>query len=830
MPLSLKFLAVLFLVANNLLLVTNNRALAAEFRIARNGQAATPIVISEKATDATRKLASELADYLGRISGAKFEIKAGAGTAGIVVGSIDEFPQPGLAKALEIRNRFDGKEAYAIRSDANRVLLVGATEMGTAHAVFRLLEKLGCRWFFPAKEWEVIPEQQDLAIDIDEIDRPALLSRRIWYGYGHFDRNLPRTREDYEAWTRHNRMNSSLKIYAGHAWQGIILANKKTFEQHPEYLALVKDKRQGEQLCVSNPAVRELAVRWAFDHFRRNPQADMVSMETSDGAGQCECAECRKLGSISDRAFGLANEVARAVDKELPGMMVGMLAYSEHSEPPSFKLEPNIYVQLTAGFIRGQYSFEELKTLWPKYCKNMGFYEYFSVWLWDFDMPPGGRAANIKLVQERIKDYVKNQATSLDCESGNNWGIHGLGYYVANKLMWNPDADVEALKKDFFDKAFGPAAAVMQRYYSRLDPGNDPLVCEHLLALCLRDLEEAGRLARDRSDVLARLDHLKQYQHYVRVRWDFDRTRDQGTKRELALAALNHGYRTRYSYMDHWAAMQYGWSTKLAKDLDDPTLSFSSKEVTWKQDAQLTREETERNFRADLERFQPQEITERKFSTDLVPAGLESLKPAETAQRFQSPGRYALFSLKGEPLEFGITTGLIAWYRDRPAATLTVADADGDKIHQERLVLDGMEHAVKVTVPKPGLYWLDFNDSGAAWGIRARPGQPVVFAPSLKSRIHSLGQMQRMFFFVPKGTSHIDYFWEGGPHEVLGSDGKVIAKIAERGKFIRVAVPAGMDGQAWSLSRIALGQLWFANVPNYLAASPDALLVPKELR
>jgi hypothetical protein len=52
-------------------------------------------------------------------------------------------------------------------------------------------------------------------------------------------------------------------------------------------------------------------------------------------------------------------------------------------------------VQSTAGFITGRYAFEELMELWPKRCQSMGFYEYLSVWLWDFDMPPGGRGADL---------------------------------------------------------------------------------------------------------------------------------------------------------------------------------------------------------------------------------------------------------------------------------------------------------------------------------------------------------------------------------------------------------------------------------------------------
>jgi hypothetical protein len=557
--------------------------LAAEgLRLATDGKALLPVVISKQAGDGTRRVARELADYLSRITGARFEVQAGDGSRGIVLGTLAEFTQPHLTKALEIRNTYDGKEAFAIRTERERVLLIGATALGASHAALRFLECLGCRWFFPAKEWEIVPTRATLIVRLSETDRPALLSRSIWYTYAVFDGGaaikllgvIPEYRNrsvrEYDAWGRHNRMASSLRIQCGHAWQSIIGQNKKTMAAHPEYLALVKGKRQGEQLCVSNPQVRRLATQWALDRLKRQPAEDMVSMETSDGGGHCECEECRKLGSISDRVFGLANEVARVVAMERPGKMVGMLAYGDHCEPPSFALEPNVYVQPTAGFITGKYTFPELMELWPKRCKNVGFYEYLSEWLWDFDQVPGGRGANLKYLRERVPRYIQLGAKALDCESSNSWGVHGRGYYVANRLMWNPKVDVDALLADFYQQAFGPAAAVMKRYYERLDPGNDPLVSQHLVALALRDLEEASKLASDRPDVLARLDRLKQYQHYVRLRWEHDRTKNKDRKRELTLAALTHGYRTRYTYMNHWSGM-LAWTVMAAKEFKEPS-------------------------------------------------------------------------------------------------------------------------------------------------------------------------------------------------------------------------------------------------------------------
>ena len=102
----------------------------------------------------------------------------------------------------------------------------------------------------------------------------------------------------------------------------------------------------------------------------------MVSLDCADGDGHCESAECAKLGSISNRVFGLANHAARSIAKSHPGKMVGLLRCwptTKHSEPPDFALEPNVYVQLTMGFNRGRYSFDELRELWPKKCKSMSF-------------------------------------------------------------------------------------------------------------------------------------------------------------------------------------------------------------------------------------------------------------------------------------------------------------------------------------------------------------------------------------------------------------------------------------------------------------------------
>jgi hypothetical protein len=57
----------------------------------------------------------------------------------------------------------------------------------------------------------------------------------------------------------------------------------------------------------------------------------------------------------------------------------------------------------------------------------------------------------------------------------------------------------------------------------------------------------------------------------------------------------------------------------------------------------------------------------------------------------------------------------------------------------------------------------------------------------------------------------------------------VLLDVKTKGEFVKVPVPEGADGRTWHFSQMMLGTLWFFNAPNYLAASPAALLVPKEL-
>ena len=62
-----------------------------------------------------------------------------------------------------------------LRTHAKGAYLVGATEEGVRNAVWDFLFRLGYRQFFPGKNWEIVPKQPNLAIAVDELEKPDYL-------------------------------------------------------------------------------------------------------------------------------------------------------------------------------------------------------------------------------------------------------------------------------------------------------------------------------------------------------------------------------------------------------------------------------------------------------------------------------------------------------------------------------------------------------------------------------------------------------------------------------------------------------------------------------
>lgn len=854
----------------------NDRPAPTTVSLADGGRALMPIVLAPRASAQLQEVAADLARVLTKMTGATFTITTDqAGTKGLVLGTVTDFPQPELRTALQVNHGFEGVEAYAIRTTPGRVLLVGATDLGAANGAYRLLHELGCRWLEPTPTWEVVPRRASLSWGRDLTDRPQILSRNIWYKTL-FD-NERSTRSpwgttpggDLQTWRRRNAHNAALGVNAGHNYASIIRAQKAAFLAHPEYWPLIEGERKhdfkkhvnGAQPDLGNPAVRQLFLEYARNYFRTKPDAQMVSLEPNDGGSFSQSAEFKALGTISDAVFGMANEVARMLQREFPGKMVGLYAYREHAEPPSFKLEPNVYVQITPALFSAK-PYDTIVAEWTRAHNNLGFYDYYAPYYWHTDIFPGANASSLGYLTAKIRSQAATNATSISAEASGGWALFALGYWVANQLMWNPDRDPQALREDFIQSAFGPAAPAMRDWYNRWDRDRHPIVSRTLLYQLGLDLERATTLAKGNPEVLARLGDLKQHLRFVQLDWDqrdLGKTAPEAERKAAFVALMRHLYRIRYTYQIHWALAQQGlWHHRadrgglIVKQANGKKLpvdlgllpSHTWPENPWKDPAPYTPEEIERTFAATLAALKSPPLNEQMYSADLVPIRAPgapgAVAPKEPTQFYAQNGhvRLALYAARaGDSLRLTVRPSAAGDQRGLPCPW-TLTDAEGKTVASGQLKPSPdtlREHPMPLAAPKAGSYTFDIGAPGGRLLVRVPPGKPAALQLRAGIGYAQWGGKpfnQPRFFYVPKGTRQFQYWFdERPPHQrVVSADGKTRHESDDNHKrYVAVTVPPGQDGRTWRLDLSVLGDLWLVGVPPYVAAAPDRLLVPREV-
>lgn len=838
MSLRIFFIAVLLWVASGAwaAVAPEGKALtasAAPVPIARDGQALLPIVIAPNAPDAIRASARELATYLQRITGAPFAIEERSEPAGITLGTLRQFPDAKLDEPLAIHDFYDGVEAFAIRSDGGRIRLIGNTEKGIAHATWRFLDLLGCRWFFMGKNWEIVPSAATLSFDLNETSRPDIWSRSIWFDRLAQDRN---TQETFERWQQHNRLGHSLKVNILHAWHRIPQQFPDEFAQHPEYFALVNGKRIGPQLDVTQPGLQALVIRYAQNYFKQNPDADMVSLDPADSVGWSTDPEWTKLGyPYGAQPFYLANVVARALQKSYPGKFVGLLAYSWYSDPPEFELEPNVVVQLTRGMNASTLTFEELFDRWTKRSRHLGIYEYFSSWEMDRGMLPGSWLNDTQALTQHLRQYAANPIRSISAQSANHWGLYGLSYYLAARLMWDHSADVKALERDFYEKAFGPAAPAMARYYGRLHATQRPLAGMTLIRQNIDDLEAATRLAKDRPEVLARLAELNEYLVYNYLGEQVKLAPNPEEKRVRLLDWFTWTYRMRDSYMVSWLTFRSTVGRPAATEFGDPHWfwrnTLKNPEANpWRNETPISMQElTDRLQKIKNAIGEIPAIAAPDMSDDFVLVATGRAGKNQRRQAFSIGMDFLLGSVKGEPLRFSVEQRKA--HIVRPDAVYQLTTQSGELITTGQLPIG--DHSLELVVPSPGIYRFSCSSRSSGYRIVFPKELPNAFVFERGRRYRPHGYMAPFYFYVPKDTRKVAFHcYECGTIVVRNADDAVMHQAPTDGSYVIIPVPPGQDGQVWGFGgdkSMRLRNFSFLNLPTVLSANPDYIFVPRKI-
>ena len=489
---------------------------AGNISIVRNGRADAVIVIDKKAPRMVKYAANELQNFIKKTSGATLPIVNAPvkGKTAVLVGEsactkklgvdVQKLPPDGFIvrtdkKAVILCGRdysgkqmagishpFRLKQSYNAKLGINRY---GETE--TLYAVYSFLEKFcGIRWFMPGELGEVVPVNKNVSVpdDTNYSKAPDFAYRFLWNcDFPAFEQGV--------VWYRRAGFGAVYPVNIQHSFKRL----RKYRDTKPEYLALLQGKRdydiscQGDgNLCLSNPGLFKAFVKEAQEFFDADPSQKMFPVMPNDSFDHiCECADCQKQidhsserGRFSNYVWEFVNRVAAEVKKTHPDKIISCCAYGRYYIPPTKiqKLEDNVAVMICRkvmfyGTKTLKEADDEIIAGWRKIMApgRLYFWEYFNLaetmpFYRNVPVPiPRIFAAECKKLNGIcggmfIESPHYNREKKIQTP-----GLYHLNWYIAARLMWDANADVDALLDDYYAKFYGPAAKEMKNFWERCE-------------------------------------------------------------------------------------------------------------------------------------------------------------------------------------------------------------------------------------------------------------------------------------------------------------------------------------------------------------------------
>jgi hypothetical protein len=471
--------------------------------IVLSGQAKAQIVIPEEPSYLEECAATELQTYLAKESGAKLlvvkEGKAGVARFSFFLGATRKASTAGVVPD----ERRMGRDGFALRSVPDGLIVLGRNDLGTLFGVYELLERcFDVRWFMPGELGEQVPRSDTLRLgQVNLIFKPSFRVR--WIGEGE--------------WSLRQRMNAYVQVggrSVGINWKWhfhtfrLLIPPEKYYAEHPEYFALVKGKRaisdsktHENQLCTANPDVVREVAKNLIATLDAEPGIEIITLSPNDGGGFCECERCRALDEPGrdwfaqySRRLALFNrEVAKLVREKHPQVLIKTGAYAMYARPPldpDCRPEPNQIVQLCHLYFchnhpvgsdacregvtytpkpsfQPNQEFRKILDQWAALSPHLFVYEYYTI---------GGLSRAglpwpvVHTLRHDIPYYCRRGVEGFYTQCGESRFYQlGLNYYLAAKLCWNADLNVDALLEDYFEKFYGPAAAPMRDYFTAME-------------------------------------------------------------------------------------------------------------------------------------------------------------------------------------------------------------------------------------------------------------------------------------------------------------------------------------------------------------------------
>ncbi len=275
------------------------------------------IVLPDQPEKLEQLAAEELQHFVEKMSGAKLEIRTaekvdparvrillGGAARGVIAAKKLDQALGGRRDDLNCRNGF------VIVSGADYVAISGVEPSGTLFGAYELLERLGCRWFWPGEIGQVVPTKPTIKVGtIDTVSVPSFDQRAQWFSA---DNDLGPDRED---WNRRMRLDYDTDPAAGHS-QG------HGDPRHPDAAEIRADKIRA--VLEKHPNRKWFSLSWGDTSMNVSPE---------EGYGIRHPWQRNHYQAV-DFSLDLYNRVAELLEKEHPDLRFGFYVYNNYFYVP----------------------------------------------------------------------------------------------------------------------------------------------------------------------------------------------------------------------------------------------------------------------------------------------------------------------------------------------------------------------------------------------------------------------------------------------------------------------------------------------------------------
>jgi len=680
----------------------------------------------------------------------------------------------------------ESSESFYILADKNEVWIYGKNQQALSNGLYYYLEKLGFRFFMPGDLWTTNPKL-DFDINLNQAVIPSFRNRVI-FGQGGFaispmDPKNNRKNE-FILWQKRNRLGQEFKL-GGHSWQEFNIKNKDLLLRHPEYLATVDGKpvpySPNTKFNISNPKLRALFIKDRIEAYEKllakygpdDYRSFGICVDPSDGSGHDESPASIAMGSVSDRVFFLANEVAKALRKKYPNAWVYLYAYNMHAEVPKISLEKNVYVQVIPYAFQREAAPEVLLNAWAKKTENLGIYDYINLPDGHLDKP----VHDWSKIPEKINTWKALGIESVLFESSNANGSAGLANYLAARLMWDNTLSVNNLVDEFFSQSFKNASSSMQSMVTRWSKQYTPLF---EIPMALKDLKTATKQTSNES-VLERIRYYKSYVHYLSLLNEVEQS--DGSIKETKINNLITYMESTYSnYMVHSSWIRHlliarSKSAKLKAQWNTRQVRTSN----WRSVKPITQKKIEADFSNDLSQYPltvdvPTYSEERNFKPIAINARAASNK---INFEMDISNEMVWNAETNEVLTMNLSGRIIPrGDKIKSIIYLTLLNQDKEIVFAENYSKLKLDENIRLQAPTKGKYEIKFRVLNARLIVDLSNEANLAFKYPLKL----VRYPERLYVHIPKDQTAIYFQPNKTKVAFFNQDGKqVTAKKIENG-------------------------------------------------